>query len=459
MKTLATTLSILTLSALVTGTVAAQSARPQMTIPAIAKAANGAIVSIVMSDKDGQPITQGTGFLISGDGRILTNYHVIENGTSAIVKLPDGAFYVVDGVIAADKARDVAIIKAHGANFRTLTLGNSDNIEVGEEVVAIGNPLSLESTVSNGIVSGIRIAEAQGGKFLQVTTPISHGSSGGPLFNMFGEVVGITSMGIEGGANLNFAIPINDARRLLPANSSEVRLLPNEPDPEKMQKHDVDAAPPTSTTASMPDLKTTVEFMGRMAEPEHRDVLQGVRGGAIPLSTNGPHITIIADEFMTEALMTGVTHKNGYPEPTYTIASDGDGTYKQKDYPRYMSFALGDLDPSSIESFEGGYELGTLSEFLDKHPNCEANPECLQEYLSFLDSAPKLTAVAFHTTDSKPLIERGGCSGTSGFGVTETTERVVMFFRSKDRAERFVTALTYAVKLGGGKPGSFPPTH
>ena len=109
-----------------------------------------------MSDKDGKAIAQGSGFLISKNGMIVTNYHVIAEGNSAVVKLPDGAFYVVDGVLASDKHRDVAIIKAHGENFRTLTLGNSDQLQVGEEVVAIGNPLSLESTVSNGIVSGIR---------------------------------------------------------------------------------------------------------------------------------------------------------------------------------------------------------------------------------------------------------------------------------------------------------------
>src|SRR5208283_2284459 len=192
----------------------AQSA-PRKDIPAIAKAANGAIVSIVMSDKDSKPIAQGSGFLVSKDGLIVTNYHVIAEGNSAIVKLPDGAFYLVDGVVASDKARDIAVIKTDGKNFRTLTLGNSDRLQVGEEVVAIGNPLSLESTVSNGIVSGIRTIEEEGGKFLQVTAPISPGSSGGPLFNMTGEVVGVTTLYLKGGENLNFAVPINDAKRLL----------------------------------------------------------------------------------------------------------------------------------------------------------------------------------------------------------------------------------------------------
>jgi S1-C subfamily serine protease len=205
-----------------------QSAPPRKSIPAIAKAANGAIVSIVMSNMNGRPIAQGSGFLVSKDGLIVTNYHVISEGSSAVVKLPDGDSYVVDGVLAFDKTRDVAVIKAHGENFRTLMLGNSDQIQVGQEVVAIGNPLSLASNVSNGIVSGIRTDEKRGGKFLQVTAPISPGSSGGPLFNMMGEVVGITTLYLEGGENLNFAIPINDAKRLLVADFSKLKDLPNE---------------------------------------------------------------------------------------------------------------------------------------------------------------------------------------------------------------------------------------
>ncbi|MFI5059338.1 MAG: S1C family serine protease [Candidatus Acidiferrales bacterium] len=230
--------------------VGAESASPLKDIPEIARAANGAIVSIVMSDKDGSPIAQGSGFLISNDGVILTNYHVIAEGSSAVVKLPEGAFYVVDGVLAFDKARDVAVIKAHGDNFRTLTLGNSDRLQVGEEVVAIGNPLSLESTVSNGIVSGLRTVEKEGGKFLQITTPISPGSSGGPLFNMGGEVVGITTLYLKGGENLNFAIPINDAKRLLLVESTKIQALPNEPEPVKAQTHNGDAPSSVSTTVA-----------------------------------------------------------------------------------------------------------------------------------------------------------------------------------------------------------------
>ena len=203
---------------------------PDRDIPAIAQEANGSVVSIVMSDKEGHPLAQGSGFVISKDGRIVTNYHVIKNGSSAVIKFPDGVFFVVDGVLASDKDRDVAIIKAHGNDFRALTLGDSNRLQVGEEVVAIGSPLSLESTVSNGIVSAIRTVEDEGGKFLQITVPISPGSSGGPLFNMSGKVVGITTSHIKGGENLNFAIPINDVKPMFLARSPRAHALPDEPE-------------------------------------------------------------------------------------------------------------------------------------------------------------------------------------------------------------------------------------
>jgi hypothetical protein len=240
---------LLFLVCLVAGVVAAQSAPPRKDIPTIAKAANGAIVSIITSDKGGHPVAQGTGFLVSTDGRIVTNYHVIKGASSAIVKLPDGAFYDVDGVVAFDKARDLAVIKAHGQNFRVVTLGNSDRVQVGEEIVAIGSPLSLESTVSSGIVSGIRTIKEEGGKFLQITAPISPGSSGGPLFNMAGEVVGITTLYLKDGENLNFAIPVNDAKVLLSAGS-KVQDFPVETEAAKSATDAETASPPSVSPAT-----------------------------------------------------------------------------------------------------------------------------------------------------------------------------------------------------------------
>jgi len=238
----------------------AQSTPPRKDIPAIAKAANGSVVTIITAAND-KPIAQGTGFLVSADGVIVTNYHVIETGSVAIVKFPDDTVFPVDGVLATDKARDLAIIKIHGKTFRTLALGDSDDIQVGEEVVAIGNPLLLESTVSNGIISGVRTSKELG-KFLQTTAPISPGSSGGPLFNMRGEVVGINTLYLEGGENLNFAIPVNDAKLLLSHQSTKLENLPNE-DKSAPARADAplptDAPPPTPEEGPTAQTKQTKE--------------------------------------------------------------------------------------------------------------------------------------------------------------------------------------------------------
>jgi hypothetical protein len=419
---------------------------PTKGIPAIAKAANGSIVSIVMSDKEGRAVSQGSGFFVSKEGLIVTNYHVISEGSSAVAKLPNGAHFTLDGVVTFDKARDVAVLKAHGQNFPKLMLGNSDRVQVGEEVVAIGNPLSLDSTVSNGIVSGMRRVTDDGGKLLQITAPISSGSSGGPLFNMAGGVIGITTMYLQGGENLNFAIPINDAKPLLAADPANLKAFPDEAKPGK---EDRDGLPPATTTPNLPDLKATIEYLGQMVEPEHRDVLEGALSDAGLHSTNRPSLSILSRRFMVMAYTSGAAYSKGYPEFTYSVVFDGDGTHEQKDYPRYVSFALADIDASSIESQVGGYDPYPLAEFWHKHPGCEASPQCAHDYLTFLDSAPKLAQVRFRTKGFQPLIERGGCSEVGVCDLSERTGEMLMLFRSKDRADQFATALTYAVRLVG----------
>jgi S1-C subfamily serine protease len=288
-------------------------------IPTIAKAANGAIVTIVMSDND-KPIASGTGFLVSPDGVIVTNYHVIANGNTAAVKFPDGTVLPVDGVLAADKVRDLAVIKIHGKTFRTLTLGNSDQIQIGEDVVAIGNPLGLELTVSNGILSGIRVEEDAGGKFLQTTAPISHGSSGGPLFNMFGEVVGINSLYLEGGENLNFAIPVNDAKRLLLNQSVSLSNLPNEPE----------EAPPSKSSVRTEQVKKSVLWMNRFLS-EH--------------SQSGEKYEIQSVNAPLQAAFRKVTHNDLASQEgcIVSIHRTGNGVELM------TIFSFADLDPAKVE--------------------------------------------------------------------------------------------------------------
>jgi Trypsin-like peptidase domain len=236
-------------------------------IPTIAKAATPAVVLIVMANDD-EPISTGTGFVVESSGIIVTNYHVIQLGNKGFVKFSDGTAFAIDGVLAADKLRDLAVIKIHrGKSFPTLTLGNSDQLQVGEEVVAIGDPLGLELTVSNGIVSAIRTVEERGGRFLQITAPISHGSSGGPLFNMAGEVIGITSMYFEGGENLNFAIPINDAKSLV-RNCAGFQALPNEPEDTSAKTEPESKTESPAKTESVTPVEKDILWMNEFAS-EH----------------------------------------------------------------------------------------------------------------------------------------------------------------------------------------------
>ena len=197
-------------------------ADPQLTasqkdIPALARRSVKAVVLIVVSDKTGKEIGRGSGFVVSSDGKVVTNYHVIAGADSAIIKFPSGAFYLVEGVLAADQEKDIAVLKASGKDFSFLAMGDSDQVQIGEEVVAIGSPLGLlEATVSSGIVSGIR--EQGNLKFIQTTAPISPGSSGGALLNLKGDAIGITSEIYTKGQNLNLAVPVNYIKPLLAAD-------------------------------------------------------------------------------------------------------------------------------------------------------------------------------------------------------------------------------------------------
>lgn len=157
----------------------------------------------------------GSGFVVSSDGLILTNSHVVNMGGSVSVKfIEDNRVYSNAKVIKDDSIRDLALLKIDGAGtFTPVVLGDSDQVVVGERVVAIGNPKGLENTVSDGLVSALR--DINGTKLIQISAPISPGSSGGPLFNMNGEVIGITSSGFDDGQNLNFAVAINHAKNEL----------------------------------------------------------------------------------------------------------------------------------------------------------------------------------------------------------------------------------------------------
>ncbi|MFH1624255.1 MAG: DegQ family serine endoprotease [Pseudomonadota bacterium] len=171
-----------------------------------------------MIPKNFKQTSLGSGFIIDKDGYILTNNHVIEGADEIKVKLSDGKEFTAE-IKGKDPKTDLGLIKIKSSkNLPVVKLGNSDKLQVGEWVMAIGNPFGLDHTVTAGIVSakGRIIGAGPYDNFIQTDASINPGNSGGPLFNLEGEVVGINTAIIASGQGIGFAIPINMAKDLLP---------------------------------------------------------------------------------------------------------------------------------------------------------------------------------------------------------------------------------------------------
>ena len=165
-----------------------------------------AVVVVIAYDKQDKPISQGSGFIVRPDGAIVTNYHVISNAVDIKVKVGD-KLLKVEGLLHIDKENDIVILKAKGKDLSVIKIGDIEKVSVGEKVYVISSPEGLENTISDGVLSGIRELDPKR-KILQITAPISKGSSGGPVFNKNGEVIGIATFLIEEAQNLNFAMPV-----------------------------------------------------------------------------------------------------------------------------------------------------------------------------------------------------------------------------------------------------------
>ena len=226
--------------------------RIEKTIPEVVKEASPAVVSIIVSKlvpvlergyynpfgedspfdfripilrekgKELQEIGGGTGFIVSRDGLIVTNKHVVNDKDAEYsVFTNDGKEYKAE-ILARDPIQDVAVLKISANNLPVVRLGDSDNLEIGQTVIAIGNALGeFRNTVSAGIVSGLlRTITASGGgvreqleQLIQTDAAINPGNSGGPLLNLYGEVVGINTAIVQGAQSIGFAIPINKVKK------------------------------------------------------------------------------------------------------------------------------------------------------------------------------------------------------------------------------------------------------
>jgi S1-C subfamily serine protease len=183
-----------------------------LTTAQIAKRVSPSVVVIKGKADSGDVL--GSGFMVSKDGKIVTNLHVIKDLKAASIHTVTGKIFDSISVLATDQRRDLAILRVGGFDLPALDLGNSDALAVGEPVVIVGSPRGLNGTVTAGILSAVRDG-GEGFKVLQTDAAVNPGNSGGPLVNNKGQAVGVVSFKLRSAEGLNFAIPINYVRELL----------------------------------------------------------------------------------------------------------------------------------------------------------------------------------------------------------------------------------------------------
>jgi Do/DeqQ family serine protease len=162
---------------------------------------------------------EGSGFITSSNGQIVTNAHVVEGSSTVDVTLPDGRTFK-GKVLGTDPVTDIAVVKIDANDLPTVNMGDSDSIQPGEWAIAIGNPLGLDNTVTAGIISAVGRSASQAGltnkqiDFIQTDTAINPGNSGGPLLDANGNVIGVNTAIISGAQGVGFAVPVNTARTI-----------------------------------------------------------------------------------------------------------------------------------------------------------------------------------------------------------------------------------------------------
>ncbi|MFT3707967.1 MAG: trypsin-like peptidase domain-containing protein [Archangium sp.] len=190
---------------------------PPTSLAPLVKAVKPGVVNIATRN-EGTSRTLGSGFIINPDGLVVTNNHVVERAQAIQVRLADGREFNAN-VVGRDPSTDLALLRlADARELPCVTLGDSDNLEIGDWVVAIGNPFGLDTSVTHGLISARERVIGVGpfDDFIQTNALINPGNSGGPLFDLKGDVVGVTTAIVSQGQGIGFAVPINLVKELLP---------------------------------------------------------------------------------------------------------------------------------------------------------------------------------------------------------------------------------------------------
>ncbi len=183
----------------------------EMDLTRLVKKVSPAVVTVVTYNLDNRITGFGSGFFINNKGHLITNHHVLADAFAAAIKTIDGDFYPVTAVIGQNKRADIVkvIVKIPAQKIHWIEL-DSDEPAIAERIITLGSPMGLEQTVSEGIISAVRIVPDRG-RFYQMSAPISRGSSGGPVINMAGNAIGVSTFMMMMGQNLNFAVSAKEA--------------------------------------------------------------------------------------------------------------------------------------------------------------------------------------------------------------------------------------------------------
>src|SRR5688572_5513140 len=194
---------------------AAMPAAAQRAPQEIAAQAQAALLVVEAFDANGEKMGAGTGFVVREDGAFITNYHVVEEAASLRVTALNGEPQTRVLVLATDAPRDLVLLQLPGAGMPALALGDDAQLRTGDAVYVMGNPIGMAGSFAGGMISARR--EVEGVAMLQVTTPISPGTSGGPLMDAQGRVVGVATLFAEGATAVGLAVPVQYVRGLLAA--------------------------------------------------------------------------------------------------------------------------------------------------------------------------------------------------------------------------------------------------
>lgn len=201
---------------------------------AVAKSIGPTVVSVSASGRKQEGTNKksdelGSGVIVRKDGYVLTNNHVVAGSTKIEVTLADGKQYK-GSLLAADPSVDLAVVKIHADSLPVAPLGDSDRLQVGQQAIAIGNPLGFERTVTVGVVSALNRSlpgrDEMATNLIQTDAAINPGNSGGPLVDSKGRVIGINTAIVSGGTGLGFAVPINSAQHIIDDVVSKGRIAP-----------------------------------------------------------------------------------------------------------------------------------------------------------------------------------------------------------------------------------------